>query len=211
MDKGKQTFDLASIRLEKGLTQQELADQSGLTSRTIQRIEKGEVIPYGDSVRKLAQALGLSVAELYSSSVNIPPADTLQTTTTIETTDSVETTADVETNILSYFHFMPLAGVIFPFCNLLLPLFLWINYRDRNRLYDYHGRISINFQLTMSLLLMLLIVLLVFYFPVGFTLLTIAYLYTLTSCIINGIRALSNKLPRYPVAIRFLKLPSRYF
>lgn len=209
MDKGKQTFDLASIRLERGLTQQELADQSGLTSRTIQRIEKGEVIPYGDSVRKLAQALGLSIAELYSTSANIAPADTFETTTTIENNNRSETKATAETRILSFFHFMPLAGVIFPFCNLLLPLFLWINYRDRNRLYDYHGRISINFQLTMSLLLMLLIVLLVFYFPVGFALLSIAYLYAIVSCIVNGIRTLDNKLPRYPGAIPFLKLPSR--
>lgn len=209
MDKGKQTFDLASIRLEKGLTQQELADQSGLTSRTIQRIEKGEVIPYGDSVRKLAQALGLSVAELYSSSGNTQTLEPIVAIPTVKNSEIEEVSTRAETRILSFFHFMPLAGVIFPFCNLLLPLFLWINYRDRNRLYDYHGRISINFQLTMSLLLMLLIGLLVFYFPVGFALLTIVYLYTLASCIINGIRALSNKLPRYPGAIPFLKLPSR--
>lgn len=49
MDKGRPTFDLARRRLERGLTQQELAERSGLTSRTVQRIEKGEVVPFGDS------------------------------------------------------------------------------------------------------------------------------------------------------------------
>ncbi|WP_104385459.1 helix-turn-helix domain-containing protein [Sphingobacterium sp. HMA12] len=208
MDKEKQTFDLARIRLEKGLTQQELAELSGLTSRTIQRIEKGEVIPYGDSVRKLAQALELSVAELYSSSRDTQTLEPAETIPTFENSEMKEVTTIAETRILSFFHFIPLAGVIFPLSNLLLPLLLWINYRDRNSLYDYHGRLSLNFQLTMSLLLLLLIVLLVFYFPVGFALFILIYLYTFVSCIVNGIRALNNQIPRYFIAIPFLKIPT---
>lgn len=207
MDKGKQTFDLARIRQEKGLTQQELAEQSGLSSRTIQRIEKGEVIPYGDSIRKLAGALGLSVTALYSSS---PPLQNIATTGSLTPGDqsgAMDQTNEAETRLLSFFHFLPLAGIIFPLSNLLLPLLLWINYKDRNRLYDYHGRLAINFQLTMSLLLLLAVVLLVLYFPVGFPLLILAYLYTFVSCIVNGIRALNKQVPRYFAAIPFLKIP----
>ena len=43
MNNIQRNFDLAKNRQERGLTQQELAGLSGLTSRTIQRIERGEV------------------------------------------------------------------------------------------------------------------------------------------------------------------------
>lgn len=185
MNSKQKNFDLAKKRLERGLTQQELADLSGLTSRTIQRIEKGEVVPYGDTIRKLANGLGLSPDELKS--------------TAGEMNDSPQT------HILALYHFSPLVGIIFPFANVLIPLFLWIAYRDKHTLYDKHGRISLNFQITITLLALISIILLVFYFPVGFPLLISIGLYSVTCCIINGIRAMKNQLPRYYYSLHFLK------
>lgn len=47
---------IKSLRKEKGLTQAELSEKSGLTLRTIQRIENGEVQPSLHSIRVLEKA-----------------------------------------------------------------------------------------------------------------------------------------------------------
>jgi tetratricopeptide (TPR) repeat protein/transcriptional regulator with XRE-family HTH domain len=54
---------LRRYRLARGLTQEELADASGLTRRTVANIERGRTRPYPRSVRALADALGLSQPE----------------------------------------------------------------------------------------------------------------------------------------------------
>jgi tetratricopeptide (TPR) repeat protein/transcriptional regulator with XRE-family HTH domain len=54
---------LRRYRLARGLTQEELADASGLTPRTVANIERGRTRPYRRSARALADALGLSLTE----------------------------------------------------------------------------------------------------------------------------------------------------
>ena len=51
---------LTALRKEKGLTQEELADKSRVSVRTIQRIEAGEVLPRTVTIRILLEALGES-------------------------------------------------------------------------------------------------------------------------------------------------------
>ena len=50
--------DIQAYRLEKNLTQAELAEKSGLSLRTIQRIEAG-VIPNGYTLKSIAEVLGI--------------------------------------------------------------------------------------------------------------------------------------------------------
>jgi non-specific serine/threonine protein kinase len=51
---------LRQYRLASGLTQEALAEQAGLSPRSIQHLERGETRPYRDTVRRLVQALGLA-------------------------------------------------------------------------------------------------------------------------------------------------------
>jgi len=53
------------IRLMAHLSQDELAEKSGLARPTISKIERGETIPSGLSRTKLADALEVSVVELF--------------------------------------------------------------------------------------------------------------------------------------------------
>lgn len=46
-----------ALRNQKGMTQEALAENSGLSLRTIQRIENNETQPRGDSLKRLAIAL----------------------------------------------------------------------------------------------------------------------------------------------------------
>jgi transcriptional regulator with XRE-family HTH domain len=45
------------LRIKQGLSQEELAEKTGLSLRTIQRIENGESIPRGDTLKRLSIAL----------------------------------------------------------------------------------------------------------------------------------------------------------
>lgn len=52
------------LRLKNGLTQHQLAEESEVTLRTIQRIENNEVKPSLYSMRKLSEALGQDLNQL---------------------------------------------------------------------------------------------------------------------------------------------------
>jgi transcriptional regulator with XRE-family HTH domain len=62
---------LKKLRTLRALSQQELADAVGVGRNTISRIERGETGAHGRTLRRLAQALRVDVAEL----VQTGPAD----------------------------------------------------------------------------------------------------------------------------------------
>jgi transcriptional regulator with XRE-family HTH domain len=55
---------LREFRRRCALSQQELADAAGVGRNTISRIERGETGAHGRTLRRLAQALSVDVAEL---------------------------------------------------------------------------------------------------------------------------------------------------
>lgn len=57
---------IADLRKQKGLTQEKLADISGLNVRTIQRLESGEDASL-ETLRSIAVALNVEVVELFES------------------------------------------------------------------------------------------------------------------------------------------------
>ncbi|MGH2853023.1 MAG: helix-turn-helix domain-containing protein [Solirubrobacteraceae bacterium] len=52
------------LRKERGLTQEELAHAAGVTFGTVSRLELAQGEPGWMTVRKIAQALGLTLSEL---------------------------------------------------------------------------------------------------------------------------------------------------
>ncbi len=55
---------LAIWRIRRGMTQEQLAEASGLHKQTIFRIENKGVIPHPDTLTKIAKALNVSTEEL---------------------------------------------------------------------------------------------------------------------------------------------------
>ncbi len=103
-------------------------------------------------------------------------------------------------------HATPLLGIFVPFCNVLLPLFIWIHKREDNRIYDKQGIKVINFQITALLLAILSFVSLLTIEKWGF----ILFIATVPICIgiviFNIVYVLKKEKCYYPLSIPFLKL-----
>lgn len=62
------------VRTAAGLTQEELADRSGLDRSYIGGVERGERNPTLTVIEKIAEGLGVTLAELFSYSIKGPKA-----------------------------------------------------------------------------------------------------------------------------------------
>ena len=73
MDQKKTGAFLQSLRKERNLTQEELAEKFSVTSRTVSRWESGETIPDLEKCKLLAELFGVSLDDL----ANYEPEDNL--------------------------------------------------------------------------------------------------------------------------------------
>lgn len=64
MEKEKLAQRVKDLRKQKGLSQEDLSKKSGLSLRTIQRVENGESEPTGETLKRISNALGLTLEEL---------------------------------------------------------------------------------------------------------------------------------------------------
>lgn len=123
---GQKIFE---IRKGKGITQERLSEEASINLRTLQRIEKGETEPHGNTLRSLCRAL------------DVPPEDILD----------YGKTAD--TSFLTYFHLSVALGCVFPLGNIILPLILWLTKKDKITFLKEQGINLINFQIWWTILL----------------------------------------------------------
>lgn len=70
---------IVALRKSQGLSQEALAEGSGVSLRTIQRVEQGATLPHGHTLRALATALGVPLAALHAApeattAPQLPPA-----------------------------------------------------------------------------------------------------------------------------------------
>ncbi len=100
-------------------------------------------------------------------------------------------------------HFAALAGLIFPFGNLIGPLIVWQIKRDLDPFVDDQGKEALNFHITVSLAALVCLLLAVV--VIGFLLLPIVGLVALVLSIIAGIKANEGQRYRYPFCWRLIK------
>jgi transcriptional regulator with XRE-family HTH domain len=67
---------LRTLRIERGLAQEEVARRAGVALNTVVRAELGRVTPSTATVLKLAEALEVSAAELLDGNDDPTPATT---------------------------------------------------------------------------------------------------------------------------------------
>ncbi|SER71994.1 helix-turn-helix domain-containing protein [Pedobacter rhizosphaerae] len=180
---------IKQLRNQKGFSQDDLAQQSGLSLRTIQRIEQDETIPRGHTLKQIASALAVEV-------------DTF--------TLNADKEEDGNANV---FNLLALSFIIFPLLGLLLPLLIFIVKKDRTAYEDETAKRVVNFQGTWSLLVFLLYscatvfkLLHMGYFPYLLYCIGLLYIGNLIFILINIVRTTQFKTVFYQPAIAFFKL-----
>jgi transcriptional regulator with XRE-family HTH domain len=183
MNKSGLAKRVKKLRARKGLSQDQLADLSGLSLRTIQRVENGETIPRGDTLRMLAIALQVSPDEIIDWQI-------------IE-----------DKNVLVMLNLSQLGFLAFPLLGIIIPLTIWILKKDTIRYVDEQGKSILNFQI--SWVMALFPCLFFGWFLIGpigmFTITTIFYSFAAVLVILNTKRVYRERRVRYKPSFSFLK------
>jgi uncharacterized Tic20 family protein/DNA-binding transcriptional regulator YiaG len=191
MSKTELSKRVKELRTRKGLSQEQLAEISGLSLRTIQRIENGETEPRGETLKRLMNALEVAPDDLMDWSI---------------AEDKGFLTA-VNLSALGFF--------VFPLLGILIPLIMWISKKDKLKDINKTGKEILNFQITWNLL-----VFLTYIFFMGqvflmhslirnpFVLVGIIgflYVYNFVLIIINTVKIYNGNEIKYYPKIRFLR------
>jgi transcriptional regulator with XRE-family HTH domain len=118
---------LAAARKKKGLTQEELAERSKVTVRTIQRLESGDTVPRAFTLRAIAAALDTPFESLQAGSGTSAGGKEAEKATSAAAHPG-EAVHFLQTLCLSSFSFL-----IIPFVHFLVPLFLLRRRKDLAR------------------------------------------------------------------------------
>lgn len=108
---------LKNIRESQNLTQEELSEKSGISVRTIQRIEAGQE-PKGYTLRVLAQTLEISEKELQNTSSET------EISQSIVHQSNIEKTEDLDFSKVKLINLSSLPFVILPVLNIVVPVIL---------------------------------------------------------------------------------------
>ena len=61
----KKQLMLYKLRMEKGFSQRELADRTGVQRNTVMQIENGDTLPNLDTVKKLCDVLEVELSDFF--------------------------------------------------------------------------------------------------------------------------------------------------
>ncbi|MBI9056677.1 MAG: helix-turn-helix domain-containing protein [Labilibaculum sp.] len=192
--------NIKALRNRKGFSQEELSEKTGLSLRTIQRVENGETEPRGDSLKRLANAFNVSSDEI------------------------IDWNVQEDKGLLISLNLSALSFIFFPILGILVPLIIWISKKDKIRDVNEIAKELLNFQITWTMLLFVGYISPIVYFiyslkttgntnagsissQIMITLLVfvVMYLYNLVIVIINSIRINNNKSVVYFPKIRFIR------
>lgn len=189
---------IKTLRNANGYSQEELSEKSGLSLRTIQRIENGETEPRGDSVKRLAAVFNVLPNEIAS----------------LATEQNNGFMVGMNLSAISFL-FFPLLGIF-------VPLIMWLSNKNKIQNLNKTAKSLFNFQITWILILsfgyMVIIVNSAFKMSnvvnagiINTMLVSVAvfialmYIYNLVMIIINTFRLYRGKTAMYFPAIKFLK------
>lgn len=163
---------ILTIRKSKGFSQELLAEQSGVSLRTIQRVEQGETVPRGHTMQALATALNVPLEALLAAPVAelaIAPAPPMpmpipatplwhpalplaaSSPVPVPVTLPVAPPAPArplpaDPQLLQLLNLSALCLLVFPFLNLLVPYLLWRKHRHDTAHAAEVGRRVLGFQ-----------------------------------------------------------------
>ena len=173
--------EIKKLRLDKGMTQEELAERTNLSVRTIQRIENGDVDPRAYTLQTIASALEVEFEKLNS----------------IREEEIDPVIAQQREFWLPLLHLSGLFVLLFP------PLIIWLAKKDQIEDIKVHGVEVINFQLSMWIILVPcgIFAFLLITIPI----MIIIGIYSTVIIILNTIRVANHQPYKYPTFFKILK------
>ncbi len=191
MNKNHLAIRLKELRNQKGMSQEVLADESGLSLRTIQRIENGETNPTGDSLKRLSNALNLNPDELIDWSIK------------------------EDKRYLTFLNLSTLTFLFFPMLGILVPFILWTSRKGKIKNINKLGKDLINFEITWTIILFFIPFLLFLFSKIGllenltlsiiFIVIGAMYFINLIFILLNTVRINNEKDVIYYPQIKFLR------
>lgn len=176
--------------MKRGLSQEALAEESGISNRTVQRIENGESNPTGDTLQRLSAALDVNPDEL------------------------IDWTISEDNSFLVYLNLSALSFLIFPILGILIPFIMWTSKKEKIKNANELGKKLINFEISWNILLVIIPLLLYLMAQIGFidnlnlsTILIVVFLmYFLNIALVlyNTARVSVKKQVRYFSVVRLL-------
>lgn len=142
---------ILTIRKSKGLSQELLAEQSGISLRTIQRVEQGDTVPRGHTLQALAAALEVPLEALRQEPASppvpsspVPAALPDQVATPVI---SAEPALRSDPQYLQLLNLSALSFLVVPFLNIVVPFLLWRAHRLDTEHVAEVGRRVLGFQI----------------------------------------------------------------
>ena len=128
---------IQQLRKEKGLSQEALADQAGLSIRTVQRIEAGVSKPRAFTLKALAEVLQVELMELYEP-------------------ERIDPEERKDYRPVKWMNLSILGQLVLPLANIVLPFIIWRKWKKEKPIYTLGARL-ISFQIWWTLLSLLII------------------------------------------------------
>lgn len=101
-------------------------------------------------------------------------------------------------------HLSQLLNLITAIGGFVVPLIIWLTQKDHIRDMDHHGKMILNFQISLFIYAIISIPLILL-LGLGFILLILIGIVAFVFPIINAIKASNGQEPVYPFSIRFLR------
>lgn len=191
MNKNLLGLKIKELRKQKGMSQEFLAEESGLSLRTIQRIENGETNPTGESLKRLSNALNVNPDELIDWSIK------------------------EDKRYLTFLNLSALTFLFFPLLGILVPFILWTSRKGKIKNINKLGKDLINFEITWTLLLFFIPFLWILIAKIGllgnltlsiiFIVIGVMYFINLIFILLNTIRISNENDVIYNPKIKFLR------
>jgi transcriptional regulator with XRE-family HTH domain len=181
---------IKELRAKKGFSQEQLAEESGLSLRTIQRMENGETVPRGDTLKRLAVALKVSPDEI------------------------IDWQIMEDKNVVALLNLSQFGYLAFPLLGIIIPLAIWILKKDKVKDVNELGKAIINFQISWVIILFLSygLIMAALFFQLGFRLspfsllfiMVALYAYNGVVIVVNTIKIQKGDRVQYKPAFPFL-------
>lgn len=156
---------IREVRKKKGLSQEELAESAKINLRTIQRIENNESEPRGKTLNLICEVLEINAEDI------------------------LDYGKQLDKSYLTIFHLSVIVFLAIPVGNIIVPLILWMNKKDKIVGLKEIGANLLNYQIVWSIITFISII--------GFVFSKIMHYgyYPILSYIFIGLYALNIILP----------------